>query len=141
MRSSYRLFQVRILVRIRRRAATEKPQRLRGFDRVPYAGRDEDRIAGADHSAFSVQFYLACAFEDEIKLFQNFVIMPLCPAACGDARFRETLFLHGRIRAIKNRTNRGAVFRDKRRLGREILNGHGSANVSFLPVGFERTAI
>ena len=32
---SYQLFQIRILVRIRRRAATEKTQRLLSHDRVP----------------------------------------------------------------------------------------------------------
>jgi hypothetical protein len=32
--------------------------------------------------------------------------------------------LDGRIRVIENRTDGRAVFRDKRRLGREILDGH-----------------
>ena len=69
---------------------------------MPHTGRDEDRIARADHSAFAIEFYLARAFEDEIKLLQNLVIVPLCPASCRDARFRKALVLDGRIRAIEN---------------------------------------
>jgi hypothetical protein len=91
---------------------------------VPRAGRDEDRIARADHSMFAIEFYLACAFEDEIKLLRDLVIVPLCPASCGDARFRKALLLDGRIRAIENRTDSRTVFRDKGRLDREILDGH-----------------
>ena len=47
--STYRLFKIRILVRIRRRAAAEKAQRLCSRDRVPRARRDEDRVVRADH--------------------------------------------------------------------------------------------
>ena len=85
---------------------------------------DEDRIARADHSTFAVEFYLARAFEDEIKLLRDLVIMPLCPASCWDARFRKALVLDGRVGAIKNRTDSRAIFRDKRPLGREILDSH-----------------
>jgi hypothetical protein len=52
------------------------------------------------------------------------VIVPLCPASCGDARFRQALILDRRIRPIKNRTDSRAIFRDKRGLRREILDGH-----------------
>ena len=52
--------------------------------------------------AFAIEFYLARAFEDEIKLLRDLVIVPLCPASCGDARFRKALVLDGRIRAIEN---------------------------------------
>jgi hypothetical protein len=111
-------------VRIRRRAAAEKAQRFRSLDRVPRARRDQDRIAWPDHATFAVEFYLARAFEDEIKLFRDLVIMPLCPAARRDARFCKALVLYGRIRAIEDRTDSRAVLRDKRRLGREVLDGH-----------------
>jgi hypothetical protein len=119
------LFQIRILVRIGGRAATEKAERLCSHDRVPGSRRDEDRIARADHSTFAIEFYLARAMEDEIKLLRDLVIVPLCPASRGDARFRKALVLNGRIRVIENRTDSRAVLRDKRRLGREILDGHG----------------
>ena len=69
---------------------------------MPRARRNEDRIARTDHSTFVVEFYLARAFEDEIKLLCDLVIVPLCSASCGDARFRETLVLDRRIRAIEN---------------------------------------
>jgi hypothetical protein len=111
-------------VRIRRRAAAEKAQRLCSHDRVPRARRDEDGIARADHATFAVELYLARAFEDEIKLLRDFVIVPLCPTAWLDACFGQALVLYGRIRAIEDRTDGRAVLRDKRRLGREILEGH-----------------
>ena len=82
---------------------------------MPGSRRDEDRIARADHSTFAIEFYLARALEDEIKLLRDLVIVPLCPASRGDARFRKALVLNGRIRAIENRTDSRAVLRDKRR--------------------------
>ena len=111
-------------MRIRGRAATEKTERLCSHDRVPGSRRDEDRIAPADRSTFAIEFYLARAFEDEIKLLRDLVIVPLCPASRGDARFRKALVLNGRIRAIENRTDSRAVLCDKRRLGEKILDGH-----------------
>ena len=69
---------------------------------MPRTGRDEDRIARADHSTFAIEFYLARAFEDEIKLLRDLVIMPLCPGSCGDSGFRKALVLDGRICAIEN---------------------------------------
>jgi hypothetical protein len=111
-------------VRVRRRAAAEKAQRLCSHDRVPRARRDEDGIARADHATFAVELYLSRAFENKIKLLRDLVIVPLCPAAWLDARFRKALALYGRIRAIEDRTDRRAVLRDKRWLGREILDGH-----------------
>ena len=51
---------------------------------------------------FAVELYLACAFEDEIKLFRDLVVVPFCPAADGDVRFCQALVLYGRIRAIED---------------------------------------
>ena len=112
-------------MRIRRRAAAEKAQRFCSHDRVPHARGDEDRIARTDCAMFAIELYLARAVENEIKLLRVLMIMPLCPGACGDARFRKALVLDGRIRAIEDRTDSRAVLRDKRRLGGEILDGHG----------------
>ena len=120
----FRLREIRIVVRVRRRAAAEKAQWFCSHDGVPRAWRDEDRIASPDLATFTVELYLARAFEDEIKLLRHLVIVPLCPAACGDARFRKALVLYRRIRAIEDRTDSRAVLGDKRRLGREILDGH-----------------
>jgi len=111
-------------VRIGRRTAAEKAQRLCSNDRVPRARRDEDGIARADRATFVAELHLARAFEDEIKLLRDLVIVPLCPAVCGDARFRKALVLYGRVRAIEDRTDSRAVLRDKRWLGREILDGY-----------------
>ena len=73
---------------------------------------------------FAIELYLARAVENEIKLLRVLVIMPLCPGACGDARFRKALLLYRRVRAIEDRTDSRAVLGDKRRLSREILDGH-----------------
>ena len=89
-------------MRVRRRAAAEKAQRLDSHDRVPRAWRDEDRIAPPDRVTFAVELYLARAFENEIKFLRHLVIVPLCPAACLDVRFRKALVLNGRIRAIED---------------------------------------
>ena len=78
----------------------------------------------AEHAAVENASNLARAFEDEIKLLRDLVIMPLCPASRGDARFGKALVLDGRIRAIEYRTDSRAVFCDKWRLGREILDSH-----------------
>jgi hypothetical protein len=51
---------------------------------------------------FAIEFYLVHALEDEIKLLRDLVIVPLCPASRGDARFRKALVSNGRIRAIEN---------------------------------------
>src|SRR5438045_2439076 len=101
----FRLREKRILVRVRRRAAAEKAQWFCSHDGVPRAWRDEDRIASPDLATFTVELYLARAFEDEIKLLRHLVIVPLCPAACGDARFRKALvctgaFVQSRIERI-----------------------------------------
>src|SRR4029077_15116841 len=108
---------MRILVRIRWRAAAKKAQWLCSHDCVPRARRDENRIARADHTTFAVELYITSALEKKIKLVRDLVIAPLCPAACLDARFRKALVLYGRIRAIEDRTDSRAVLRDKRRLG------------------------
>src|SRR5262245_27527365 len=82
---------------------------------------DADPISSIDTrslATFAVEFYLACAFEDEIKLLCDLVVVPLCPASRRDTRFRKALVLDGRIRAIENRTNSRTVFRDKRGLSR-----------------------
>jgi hypothetical protein len=84
---------------------------------------------------FAVEFYLARAFEDEIKFLRDLVIVPLCPASRWDARFGKALVLDRRIRAIENRTDSRAVFRDKRPLGREILDGHSFNNQESRNVG------
>ena len=134
--SCFRLLEIRIFVRIRRCAAAEKAQRLCSHDRVPCARRDEDGIARPNHTTFAVELYLARAFENKIKLLRDLVIVPLCPAACLDARFRKALVLYGRIRAIEDRTDSRAVLRDKRQLGWEMLNGHRTLVALLLPCIF-----
>ena len=100
----FRLREIRILVRVRRRAAAEKAQRLSSHDRVPRAWRDENRIAPADRVMFTIELYLARAFQDEIKLLRHLVIVRLCPASCGDARFRKALVCTGAL--VRSRIER-----------------------------------
>ena len=111
-------------MRVGRGAAAEKAQRLCSQDRVPRTRGNEDRIARADRAPFAVELYLARAFENEIKLLRDLVIVPLCPASRSDARFRKALILYRRVCAIKDRTDSGAVLRDEWRLGRQILDDH-----------------
>ena len=59
-------------------------------------------LAPGIRSLLALYFYLARAFEDEIKLLRDLVIVPPCPAFRGDARFRKALVLDGRIRVIEN---------------------------------------
>jgi hypothetical protein len=59
-------------------------------------------LAAGIRSLLALHFYLARAFEDEIKFLRDLVIMPLCPASRGDARFRKALILDGRIRSVEN---------------------------------------
>jgi hypothetical protein len=66
----------------------------------------DGQAKGADGATFAVELYLARAFEDEIKLLRHLVIMPLCPAACGDARFR--------VRARDTEHNRRRISRPNR---------------------------
>jgi hypothetical protein len=105
-------------MRVRWRAGAEEAQRLCSQDRVPRTRGNEDRIARAGRATFAVELYFARAFEDEIKLLRDLVIVPLCPASRSDARFRKALILYRRVCAIEDRTDSGAVLRDKGRLGR-----------------------
>lgn len=101
----FRLLEIRVLVRIRRRAAAEKTQWFCSNDCVPRARRNQDGIARADRPALAVELNLARAFENEIKFLCHLMIMPLRSAAGRDARFGQALILNGRIRAIEDGTN------------------------------------
>jgi uncharacterized protein len=111
-------------MRIRRRAAAEKTQRLLRDDGVPRAWRNEGRIAGNNAPPFTVDLHLARAFEDEIKLLGQLVMMPLRRAARRDTRLGEALVGDRRIRPVKNAADGGSVPRGKRGLLGEIMNNH-----------------
>src|SRR5204862_3944354 len=97
----FRLREIRILVRVRGRAAAEKAQWFCSHDGVPRAWRDEDRIASPDLATFTVELYLARAFEDEIKLLRHLVIMPLAETrASARLWFCTGAFVQSRIERI-----------------------------------------
>lgn len=130
-------------MRVRRGAAAEEAQRFRSHDGVPCAGRDEDGIAGHDRARFAVDLHRPAAFEDEVKLLRQPVVMPLRGAARRDARFGEALVLHGRIRAVEEAADGGAVLGGEGRLVGEWEHGHAGKYSGFglqFPVRVARSA-
>lgn len=87
-------------MRIRRGTAAEETQRRCGFDGVPFAGRDQDRIAGRDFARGAADGHFSKALEDEIKLLTRFVIVPFCGDARRHGGFRERLIADRRIGAV-----------------------------------------
>lgn len=87
-------------MRIRRCAAAEEAQGFTGGDLVPGTGWDEDGIAGSHGFLLAVDLHRAAAFEDEIKLLAEFVIVALGGATYGHGGFGQGLVLHRGIGAI-----------------------------------------
>ena len=81
-------------MRIRRRAATEEAEGLRGGDLMPRVGWNQDGIAGGDVASFTVDLHGALPFEDEVELFAELVVMTLGWLADGDGGLGKTLILH-----------------------------------------------
>ena len=70
---------------IRRGTAAEEAQPLRRGDGVPCSRRNENGITRGDFPFLPVDLHDAGALEDEVELFAEFVIVPLCRAAGGHA--------------------------------------------------------
>ena len=113
-----------IFVRVGRGAAAEEAEGFAGCDGVPCAGRDEDRVAGADGARLSVDFHFTAAAEDEIKLLGESVIMALRGSACGDLRLGEALVFDGRVGSVEDAADGGAVLGGEGFLVGEVEHGH-----------------
>jgi len=62
-------------MRIGRRAAAEKPERLDGPDLVPGSGGNQHRIAGADLAFLAIHFHQSAAFQQIVKLLTQPMIV------------------------------------------------------------------
>src|SRR5690349_7783638 len=97
-------------MRIRRGAAAAEPQGSGGGDLVPGAGRDENGVSGADYPGGAVDFHGAGAFEEEIELLAQFVVVAVGGGADREAGFGEALVLDRGICAIEDTAYRGTIF-------------------------------
>ncbi len=70
-----------------RRAAAEKAEIGFRGDLVAGAGRDENGVAGADVAGFAADLHLRGAFEKEIELLAEFVVVALGGLAGGHGGF------------------------------------------------------
>ena len=64
-------------MRIRRRAAADKAEVVSGGDLVPRTGGDKHRIVFLDVAGIAIDLHNAVAFEDEVKLLGQLVVVPL----------------------------------------------------------------
>ena len=112
-------------MRIRRCAAAEESQGLGGGDLVPRTGRDQDGIAGSDVLFLAVDFHDTLAFEDEVKLLAQLVVVALCGASHGNGRLGQALVGHRRVGAVQNTADRAAVLGGKGWLLGKLVDRHG----------------
>lgn len=96
---------------------------------MPSTGWDEDGIAGGHRALFAVDLHHAVAFEDEVKLFTELVVVSLGRLADGDGGFGEALVRHWRIRAVEDAANGAAVLGGKGGLLGEGVDGHALRQV------------
>ena len=90
-------------------AAAEEAEGGGGGDLMPGNGWDEDGIARGDGARFAVYLHGAVAFEDEVELFTEPVVVALGGAAYGDGGLGEGLMLHGGICAVEDAADGAAV--------------------------------
>src|SRR5215475_7613225 len=97
------LLEERVLVGVRRRAHAQDAELTRPvvLERVPGAGRDEDRVARADAAGLAVDLELARALRDEVDLLGSRVVMPLCRLPRLEQRLGEAL--RGRVVQLSDR--------------------------------------
>jgi hypothetical protein len=119
-----RIGKIGILVAVRRGAAAEEAQGLRGGDLMPGNGGDEDGIARADGALFAVDLHGPLPFEDEVELFAELMIMALGGLADGNHGFREALVLHGGVGLVQDAADGAAVLGGEGRLLGKLVDRH-----------------
>jgi len=87
---------------------------------MPRPGRDEDRVAGADSPRYAVHGHFSAAFEDEIKLLAQQMVVGLGRSLFRQTGLREALMLDRSIRRIQNAANSRTVLCRKWLLFRDI---------------------
>jgi len=101
-----RLFKIGILVRVNGCAAAEETDVRGGCDLVPSASGDEDSVVGFNRACFTIDLHEGFAFEYEIDLLTQLVVVPVCGTASWQTGFGEALLFDGRIGGIENTTDR-----------------------------------
>ncbi len=115
----------RIFVGVWRSAAAEQSESLGGGDLMPGAGGNEDGITWRDFAGFAIYFHGAVAFEDEVELFTDLVIVTLGRLSNRDGGFGEGLVLNRCVGLIQDATDRAAVFGGEGCLLGKLVDRHG----------------
>ncbi len=114
-----------IFVGIGRSAAAEQAESLGGSDLVPGAGGNKDGITWGDSAGFAIDFHGAVAFEDEVELLTELVIVTLGRLTNGNGGFGEGLVLNRCVGLIQDAADRAAVFGGEWRLLGKLVDRHG----------------
>lgn len=114
-----------IFVGIGRSAAAEQAESLGGGDLVPGAGGNEDGITWGDSAGFAIDFHGAVAFEDEVELLTELVIVTLGRLTNGDGGLGERLVLNRCVGLIQDATDRTAIFGGEGCLLGKLVDRHG----------------
>ena len=96
---------------------------------MPCSGWNEDSISVGDVAGFAVDFHGAVAFEDEVELLAELMVMALGGFADGDGGLGEALVLHGGIRAVEDAADGAAVFGCEGRLLGKRVDRHGGVGI------------
>ena len=115
----------RIFVGIWRSAAAEQAECLGGVDLVPGAGGNEDGITWGDSAGSAIDLHGSMAFEDEVELLTELVIVTLGRLSNGDGGFGEGLVLNRCVGLIQDATDRAAIFGGEGCLLGKLVDGHG----------------
>ena len=112
-------------MRVWRSAAAEQAECLGGGDLMPGAGGNEDGITWRDSAGFAIDFHGAVAFEDEVELLAELVIVTLGRLTDGDGGFGEGLVLNRCVGLIQDAADRAAVFGCEGCLLGKLVDRHG----------------
>src|SRR5439155_19739416 len=108
----------RVRAPVRRSAAAQEAQpSLRRADLVPRAGGNQDRVAGHDAGALTVDLHLSGALEDEVDLLALGVVVAVCRLSGPERRLGEAL-VRGRSRYEPEQLPDGRAVGSDERLGR-----------------------
>jgi hypothetical protein len=91
---------------------------------MPGAGGNEDGITWRDFAGFAIYFHGAVAFEDEVELFAELVVVAFGRSADRDGGFGEALVLHWSVGAVEDAADGAAVFGGEGGLRGKSLDRH-----------------
>lgn len=91
---------------------------------MPSTRWNQNGVTRTDGAGFAVDLHGSLAFEDEVELFAELVVVAFGGLADGDSGFGEALVLHGRVRAVEDAADGAAVLGGERRLRGKLVDGH-----------------